>query len=326
MAVYTRISESELKAFLSAYDIGVLTAYGGIEQGVSNSNYHVFTDQGRFILTLFEPHRVDEKDIPFFMEYTICLERAGVVVPVTIKDKTGQTLNRLCDRPAALYSFLSGEGGSVSMLTPFLCERAGETLAKMHVAADSFSLQSANHFGPARWKEWIETIGSRIDAIKSGLFAAVESEFNTLKTQWPSNMSTGAIHADYFPDNVFFKDGAVTGVIDFHFVCTDFYAYDLAIALNAWSFTVGNDFDAARMAAMMRGYQSVRPLSEAELNALPVLLRGAALRFLLSRLEEKLAWTPDNFMVPHDPLVFEKRLKHFQTYSLSESHEQAKQG
>ncbi len=311
MAVYTPVSEDELKDFLSRYDIGSLVSYEGIEQGVSNTNYFVTTDKDRYVMTLFEPHRVHESDIPFFLNYSITLEQSGIPCPKTIEQKDGHTLSRLCGRPAVIFSVLEGDGGSVSMLTPDLCEKAGKTLAQMHVAAGKITAFAPNHFSLPCWRSWISSIGAEMNRLQPGLYDLARSEMAWVEKKWP-DLPSGVIHADYFPDNVFFKDGNVTGVIDFHFVCNDLFAYDLAIALNAWSFDTNNVFRKDRFDGFLRGYNAVRPLSLNERNALPVLVRAAALRFLLSRIEEKLKWKPGDFMKPHDPLVFEKRLKHFQ--------------
>jgi len=312
MAVYTPVSEAELQAFLSLYDIGTLVRFEGIEQGVSNTNYHLFTDKDRYILTLFEPHRVEESDIPFYVDYAVCLSEQGVPCPRTLKQKNGAVLGRLHDRPAAIYSFLEGDGGTAAMLNADLCGKAGNVLAQMHVAAGQISATAENHFGLKRWKEWLAHMGPSMNTIEDGLYETAKTELAWIERHFPQSLPAGAIHADFFPDNVFFKAGNITGVIDFHFVCQDLFAYDLAIAINAWCFDPSNNFDQARMQSMLRGYAAARPLSQAEQNALPVLLRAGAMRFLLSRAEEKLAWTPDRLMKPHDPLVFAKRLKHFQ--------------
>lgn len=312
MAVYTKISKDDLERFLQSYDIGSLIRFEGIEQGVSNTNYHVFTDKGRYILTLFEPHRVHAGDIPYFVEYAVELERNDVPAPSTLRRKDGTFLGELKNRPAAIYSFLEGNGGHAGMIMPSICEKAGAVLAKMHVAAYHITETAQNHFGLNRWKQWVAEIGSDMNSIDADLYYLTSVELKGIETAYPTDLPSGAIHADFFPDNVFFKDGEVTGVIDFHFVCHDAFAYDVAIAINAWCFDQENEFSAERMQAMMLGYNRIRPLSQAERAALPVLLRAASLRFLLSRIEEKLAWTPDKQMVPHDPMVFEKRLRHFQ--------------
>lgn len=316
MAVYTHVSAADLTQFLALYDAGNLVAHEGITQGVSNTNYFVTTDRARYVLTLFEPHRVHADDIPAFMNYAIILERAGVPCPATLVQKNGAVSSALCRRPAALFSVLEGEGGSAPMLSPALCGKAGAVLAKMHQAVSGRAIAGPNHFSLDRWEQWVSSLDAKMDSIHPGLFLQTRAELDRVAAHWPAGLPAGAIHADYFPDNVFFKDGEITGVIDFHFVCHDVFAYDLAIAINAWAFDTNNEFSQERMDAMMRGYQSVRLLTQAEHDALPVLLRAAALRFLLSRIEEKLAWTPDTMMVPHDPMVFEKRLRHFQSMDM----------
>lgn len=312
MAVYTKVSEYDLKQFLLSYDIGLLVRFEGIEQGVSNTNYHVFTDHGRYILTLFEPHRVHAEDIPYYVDYTVVLEREGVPVPITLPRKDGSVLGMLSDRPAAIYSFLQGEGGHAGMLNADLCGKAGAVLGKMHLAGAKIQKTAANHFGLTRWRDWVHAMGADMNTIKDGMQKFVEDELEWISARYPSSLPSGAIHADFFPDNVFFESGEITGVIDFHFVCHDLFAYDLAIAINAWCFDQENNFDDMRMQAMVDSYNAVRPLSAEENEAMPVLLRAASLRFLTSRLEEKLAWTPEKIMRPHDPLVFEKRLRYFQ--------------
>jgi homoserine kinase type II len=311
MAVYTPVSETQMKAFLSAYDLGTLRFFSGIEQGVSNTNYHVTTTKGRYILTLFEAHRVREKDIPAFLAYASHLEAGGVICPHTLERKDGTTLSPLCDLPAALFSYLEGEGQTPGSLTPKKCYEAGLTLAKMHLAAAAMKTMPPNHFGIERWERWLTLIGIKMDSIEPGLFDLVSGELATLKAAWPKDLPAGAIHADFFPDNVFFIGETVSGVIDFHFVCKDTFVYDLAIAANAWAFDDKNDFVLERLQSLLAGYQSVRPLSKEESVALPLLLRAAALRFLLSRIEEKMKWKSGDFMIPHDPLVFAKRLKHW---------------
>lgn len=316
MAVYTRVSAENLHAFLTSYDIGTLISHEGIAAGVSNTNYFVTTDRARFVLTLFEPHRVNADEIPYFLNYAIVLEQSGVPCPKTMMRKDGSSLAQLCGRPAAIFSVLDGEGGTVSMLNPAYCEKAGAVLAEMHLAAAKIMQKAPNQFGLPRWKAWMRDIAVKMDDIHPRMHDFTKDELRFIETHWPGHLPAGSIHADYFPDNVFFKGGEITGVIDFHFVCTDLFAYDLAIALNAWSFDADNHFHKDRMDALMRGYDSVRPLIKAEKEAMPVLLRAAALRFLLSRIEEKLKWKPDDFMTPHDPIVFEKRLRHFQAMAV----------
>ncbi len=313
MAVYTQVSASDLEQFLSSYDIGTLVSHEGIKQGVSNTNYFVTTTAGRYVLTLFEPHRVLEEDIAPFMDFTICLEENGVPCPRTLPRKDGSFRAELCGRPAAIFSVLDGKGLSVEDIDADKCQKAGELLAQMHLAVRGFAGAPSNRFSLNRWQHWLGILGSDMNKVSDGLFALATDEYDYVASHWPRALPSGAIHADYFPDNVFFEGADVTGIIDFHFVCDDFFAYDLAIALNAWSFDINNQFNQGFFDAFLRGYNSLRPLTKEEKIDLPVLLRAAALRFLLSRVEEKLNWKPDDFMKPHDPIVFEQRLRHFQS-------------
>ena len=316
MAVYTRVTAPDLIEFLSHYDLGDLVSHEGIAAGVSNTNYFLTTSEGRYILTLFEPHRVNPEDIPFFIHYATTLQKAGVPCPETLLRRDGKGVSPLCNRPAAIFSILAGDGAAAGTLTPQMCEQAGAVLANMHLAARTMLETQRNHFGLLRWQNWMDKLGSTMDVIAPGLHALTANELSNIESGWPRELPQGPIHGDYFPDNVFFGDDGVTGVIDFHFVSTDLFAYDLAIAANAWSFDGANEFVPARFEALLRGYELLRPLLPAERAAMPLLLRAAALRFLLSRIEEKLNWKEGDFMKPHDPLVFEKRLRHFQVFQL----------
>ena len=311
MAVFTPLDTDDILTHLTQYDLGALVSFDGIEAGVSNTNYFVETTKNRYVLTLFEPHRVRAEDIPAYVEYSTVLEQNGVPCPKTIRTKSGASIVTLKNRPSAFFSVLHGVCGSVGMLTPYLCARGGETLAKMHRAAMHIKTKTPNHFGITKWNKWVDGIGSSMNAIEDGLFDTVRTEMDFINQNWPKDLPRGQIHGDYFADNVFFENSNVTGVIDFHFVCDDFFAYDLAIAINAWSFDSQNVFQPERMDSMLTGYESIRPLTAGERERFPALLRAASLRFLLSRIEEKLKWKAGDFMVPHDPLVFEKRLQHF---------------
>lgn len=314
MAVYTQVSRTQLADFFNAYDLGVLVSHEGIAAGVSNTNYLVITDQGKYVLTLFEPHRVNETDLFFFTRYTNDLYEAGIPVPEIIKAKDGEQIRELCGRPACLYSFLNGETGRPGMITPEVCGEAGALLAHMHLATARMDERHPDPFGPDRWREWIETMGDDIAKTAPGLLNTCVNTFNLLQDYPAEGLTSGPIHGDYFPDNVFFENDEATGVIDFHFACTSWFLYDLAIAVNAWCFNQNNEFDSARYAAMMDGYRAFMPLDVAEYDAMPMLLQLAAMRFLLSRIEEKANWTPDRLGEPHDPLVFLKRLEHFRAW------------
>lgn len=316
MAVYTHITAQQLSDFLGLYDLGALVSFEGIAQGVSNTNYHVFTDRGRFILTMFEERRVSEADLPFFFAFSDYVSRGGVQAPRALADRAGRTIGRLAGRPAVFLNFLEGKDIPKAKLTPAHCGSFGAGLARMHRAAEGFSLTRTNSMGPEKWRALANKTANGADGFHGGLRAIIADELAELLAVWPgqdSGVPMGAVHADAFPDNVFFIDGEMSAVIDFYFSCTDFYAYDLAISINAWCFAPDHTFSPDRYRAFMQAYQSVRALSTAEAEFLPLFCRGAALRILLSRLEEYLEHDSSTLMVPHDPgeyltkLLFHKR-------------------
>ena len=312
MAVYTHVTPGEAQEFLNHYDIGDFQDLEAIAAGVSNTNYLLTTSQGRFILTLFEPHRVRAEDVPAFLQYSYILQKSGIPCPETMRRRDGSYHALFKRRPTAIFSFLKGAGAAPENANPARCAAAGILLARMHGAGAAITDSPDNSYSLPRWRQWVKDLSPRMNQIAPGLEALAEGECAYIDARWPDAMPRGAIHGDYFPDNVFFEGDAATGVIDFHFVCRDFFAYDLAIAINAWCFDEKNIFSQDRMDRFMGGYQSIRPLNEKEKAVFPLFLRAAALRFLLSRIEEKLSWKPGDCMTPHDPMVFEKRLKHFQ--------------
>ncbi|MCB1838988.1 MAG: homoserine kinase [Alphaproteobacteria bacterium] len=321
MAVYTHITAPELSAFLEGYDLGTLVSFEGIAQGVSNTNYHVFTDKGRYILTLFEERRVKAEDLPFFFAFSEHLSQKGIQTPRALPDQQGRSFGTLANRAATFLSFLQGKDIPKAELTADHCGSFGEGLARMHRAAEGFSMTRKNSMGPERWKALAEKTESGADRFRDGLRQVVADELEALLSAWPdmdrSPVPVGTIHADMFPDNIFFVDGKMSAVIDFYFSCTDFYAYDLAISINAWCFDMQHGFSPKRYEAMMDSYHSVRPLSEEEKRMLPLFCRGAALRILLSRLEEFLEHDPENtLMIPHDPGEYLTKLQFHQKEGL----------
>lgn len=306
MAVFTPVSAGELSSFLKAYDVGKLQSYEGIAEGVENSNFRVITDQGRFILTLFEK-RVAEADLPFFLSLMTYLAENGVPTARAIAQRDGAMLGQLCGRPAALIEHLNGEATPTP--TPEQCRMAGAALAKMHLASAGFEGTRANALGPAGWATLLTKTATRADEVQSGLGALLQAEWDALQTIWPNDLPQGVIHADLFPDNVLFDGNRIGGLIDFYFACTDAYAYDLAITLNAWCFDDDGAFLTEHAEAMTKGYQSQRPLSAEERSALPTLARGAALRFVLTRLNDWLAHDPGALVTPKDPLALLPNLR-----------------
>ena len=309
MAVYTQVADDELAAFLGAYDIGALVSYKGIAEGVENSNYFLQTDRGSFILTLYEK-RVDPADLPFFLGLMDHLAAQGIVCPTPIHARDGNALRTLAGRPAAIVSFL--QGVSPRRVDIRHCAPLGRALAEMHLAAAAFGAERPNALDLAGWRPLFDRCGPRAHEVQNGLAGEIELELEFLEENWPSGLPTGVIHADLFPDNVFFLDDRVSGVIDFYFACNDFFAYDLAICINAWCFEKDGSFNVTKARHILNAYRSVRPFSAAELAAIPVLLRGGALRFLLTRLHDWLYHPEGALVTPHNPLEYHRKLRFHQ--------------
>jgi len=310
MAVYTEVSDEALEAFLKLYDIGELLSFKGIAEGVENSNFLLHTDGGSFILTLYEK-RVDAGDLPFFLGLMNHLAGKGIKCPVPIKQKDGALLGELAGRPAAIISFL--EGIWVRKPQPKHCAGLGEAVARFHLAGRGFDLKRPNSLTVQDWRPLYEACKGRADEVQRGLAADIESELDALEKAWPTGLPQGVIHADLFPDNVFFIHDELSGLIDFYFACNDAFAYDLAICLNAWCFEVDGGFNITKARALFQRYQTVRPLEAAELDALPLLARGAALRFLLTRLYDWLNHPEGAFVKPKDPRDYWKKLRFHRT-------------
>ncbi|MFO0995642.1 MAG: homoserine kinase [Alphaproteobacteria bacterium] len=309
MAVYTEVSDEELRDFLSAYDLGAITSFKGIAEGVENSNYILQTDRGSYILTLYEK-RVAPSDLPFFLGLMDHLAAAGFPCPTPVHGRDGAALRTLCGRPAAIVTFLAGLWPR--RILPSHCRALGDALARFHVAGSSFRGQRPNNLSVAGWRPLYEGSKARADTIQVGLEATIASELAFLEAHWPKALPAGVIHADLFPDNVFFLGERLSGIIDFYFACNDFYAYELAICLNAWCFEPDDSFNVTKAHLMLSAYRQQRPFSTEELAALPLLARGASLRFLLTRLYD-LLHHPDGALVkPKDPLEYLRKLRFHQ--------------
>jgi len=305
MAVYTEVSDEDLRAFLRQYELGEVTSFKGIAEGVENSNYLLRTTAGSFILTLYEK-RVRREDLPFFIGLMEHLARQGIDCPVPIRGRDGTALRELCGRPAAIVSFLDGLWPR--RVRPEHCRLLGEAMAHMHIAGGSFEMRRGNDLSMPGWRPLFESCAARAQEVRDGLAEALERELGVLEGEWPEGLPAGVIHADLFPDNVFFLGGRLSGIIDFYFACNDFFAYDLATCLNAWCFEPDDSFNVTKARLLLQSYRQVRPFSQAELEALPLLARGSALRFLLTRLYDWLHH-PDGALVdPKDPLEYWKKL------------------
>ena len=307
MAVYTDVAADELAEFLRSYDIGELLSYKGIAEGVENSNFLLHTSAGYFILTLYEK-RVARSDLPFFLCLMTHLVSRGIGCPQPLKDRNGEALGVLAGRPAAIINFLEGIWPRKPNVAH--CAGVGQALAKMHLAGADFPMSRANALSVSGWRPLFNAAAARADEVQPGLRDFIGAELDHLEGNiWPTSLPRGVIHADLFPDNVFFLGENVSGIIDFTFACTDMLAYDVAICLNAWCFESDCSFNVTKARAFLGAYGRERPLSEAEQNALPLLARGAALRFLLTRLVDFLNVPEGALVRPKDPLEYVRKLR-----------------
>lgn len=309
MAVYTDIAVEELQGYLGDYDLGELLAYKGIAEGVENSNYLLHTSRGNFILTLYEK-RVAAADLPFFLSLLEHLAARGLTCPQPIKTRQGAALGRLAGRPAAIFSFLDG----MWIRRPNVdhCGGVGWALAQMHLAGLDFPLQRRNTLSVDGWRTLYESAQGRADTVIAGLAETIETELSHLEKSWPRELPQGVIHGDLFPDNVFFLDTRISGLIDFYFACTDMLTYDVAICLNAWCFEPDHSYNVTKGRALLLAYMRKRPLSDGEKAVLPLLCRGAALRFLLTRLVDWFATPPGALVRPKDPFEYYRKLRFHQ--------------
>ncbi|MBB34928.1 MAG: homoserine kinase [Hirschia sp.] len=306
MAVYTQVADDALAAFLADYDIGPAIAFKGIAEGVENSNYLLETPKGRFILTLFEK-RVNAADLPYFMGVMDHLAAKGFPAPLPVKGTDGVALRTLNGRPAVIITFLTGMSPSKPNVAQ--CRALGAGLARFHDALSDYAGNRPNNLSQPAWSDMFKGRETAANELSSGLTDQINSDLETLAAQWPENLPTGVIHADLFADNAFFLGDELTGVIDFYFACNDALAYDIAICLNAWCFEDGRgEYNVTKGRALIAGYQSVRKLEVAEKDALPILCRGGAMRFFLTRLIDWTDTPADALVRPKNPMDYAQRL------------------
>jgi homoserine kinase type II len=306
LAVYTDITEDELIRFLAAYDVGALTSYKGIAEGVENSNFLLHTTKGSYILTLYEK-RVNADDLPFFLGLMHHLSEKGLSCPLPLPRADGKLLGTLSGRPAAVISFL--EGMWLRKPEAQHCREVGRALAQMHEAGQDFPLKRANALSVGGWRPLWRNSEARADEVQAGLREEIAAELAYIEEHWPKVLPEGVIHADLFPDNVFFLGDRLSGLIDFYFACNDFLAYDIAVCLNSWCFEKNGSYNITKGMALLSGYESVRKLTEGEVAALPLLARGSALRFFLTRLYDWLTTPPGALVVKKDPLEYLTKIR-----------------
>jgi len=312
MAVYTEIDDDQLDELLAGYDIGRAIACKGIADGVENSNFMLQTDVGIYILTLYEK-RVDPADLPWFLGLLTHLSEQGFPCPVPIRRRDGSVLAEAADRPAAIVSFLHGRWPKKQRA--YHAQGLGDALAGLHLAGADYPGERANNLSIDGWRPLLEQCGPASDTVMDGLYDALSQELDVLEANWPTDLPRGVIHADLFPDNVFFMDRDLSGVIDFYFACNDVLIYDLAICLNAWCFETDGAFNITNARQVLQAYRARRPLDRSEFDALPILARGAALRFLLTRLYDWLNHPEGALVTPKDPLEYWRKLKFLRAVS-----------
>ncbi len=317
MAVYTKIDKDELINFLRLYNLDELVDWKGIAEGVENSNFYIETTSKKFILTIYEK-RVSKKELPFFLNLMRHLNSNLFPCPKPIYNIKGEFLNSIQGKPAALFSFLNGS----SIKKPLIhnCYQVGSYLSIIHKKTLNFQMKRKNKLSTQGLKELFLKLDNRINSIDKNLLNTITEEFKFISNNWPENLPTGIIHADLFPDNVFFENNEISGVIDFYFACNDFLAYDIAIAINAWCFNSSNNLEIKKSAALLKGYQQHRLLDKIEKQQFPILMRCAALRFLLTRTYDSINQVDGALVEPKNPLEFLDKLKYIRKISSFEEY------
>ncbi len=308
MAVYTKVTAEEMNDFIAKYDVGKIALYQGIREGIENTNYLVKTDSEKYILTIFEKRSIPE-ELPFFMDLLDYLHDYGINCPTPVKDKRGNAIRYLCDKPACLSRFLYGSSTTSPNFAN--CRSLGKVMAKLHEATGGFPQTRENQLGIRHLRPLFDTFKDKLDDLIPNVRDEIEKALEKAETEWPDNdeLPRGIIHGDLFPDNVFFTDNKISGIIDFFFACNDFYAYEMAIAINAWCFEKDFDFNVTKTRNLVAGYNSIRQLSKEELHYLPLFMLGSALRFFMTRAHDSFVNNDNALVVPKDPVEYLKKIR-----------------
>jgi len=309
MAIYTKLSENNLKDFFLKYNLGKLINYKGIQEGIENTNYFIQTDKGKFILTIYEK-RMEEKDLPFFMGLMRNLFDANFPSPEPIVNKNGNYVTEISGKKAAVVSFL--DGYAKKNLNPNDCHKVGIQAAKLHLITKNLTGKRENKLSVNSWRKIYKKVQKDCSKIHLNLTKIIEKNLDEIENNWPKNIPSGIIHADLFPDNIFFKGNKLTVIIDFYFSCYDYYAFEIAICLNALCFEGKNEnlsFNVTKAKKFIDGYSSIRKLTEKEKESLKILCQGAAIRFLLTRVFDYLNLTEGAIVKIKDPIEYLKRLE-----------------
>jgi len=309
MAVYTKLPEKKLIEFFSKYNLGKLLNFKGIKEGIENTNYYIQTEKGKFILTLYEK-RVEEKDLPFFISLMRNLYDKNFPSPEPIINKNGNYISEISGKKAAVISFIGGVAKKV--LSPSDCFDVGINTAKLHIITKDLKGKRENKLSVGSWREIYNKVKKDCSKIHPNLSTVIEKNLNEIEKDWPENIPSGIIHADLFPDNIFFNKNKLSGIIDFYFSCNDYYAFEIAICLNALCFEGKNEnlsFNVTKAKKFIDGYSSIRNLTDGEKKSLKVLCKGAAIRFLLTRVFDYLNLIEGAIVKIKDPVEYLKRLE-----------------
>ena len=309
MAVYTKLSEGNLKDILSNYNLGKLDNFKGIEEGIENTNYFLSVDKKKYILTVYEK-RVKTKDLPFFSELMTTLNESNFKCPVPITNNNKKVITEFNNKKLMIVTFL--EGKAKSNLSPNNCKSVGIEVAKMHEITKNFNIKRQNDLSINSWRNLFDSVKGQCSKIHSDLPRLIEENLKDVEKNWPKNLPQGIIHADLFHDNIFFEKEKFSGIIDFYFSCNDFFAFEIAICFNALCFDGVKEnlsFNVTKAKNFIEGYSSIRKLTEAEKDSIKVLSQGAALRFLLTRVFDALNTVEGAIVKVKDPIEYLKRLE-----------------
>ena len=308
MAIYTKVDTHEAKSILKNYNLGELKKIQGIKKGIENTNYLLITTTGKFILTLFEK-RVKAKELPFFMNLMLSLNDRKILCPKPIKNKNKKTLFQIKNRQAAICSFVYGKEKNSHTLSE--CRSIGKNIAKLHMVGKKIKLHRANNLSIKSWIALNQSIKTKANKKIPNIYGFINTLLLDLKKKWPSQLPTGIIHGDLFPDNIFFNKKKFAGFIDFYFSCSDFLIYDIAICINAMCFDKKIKFNKLKANALLKGYSSLRKISKKEFTALPQLLLGASIRFFLTRLHDSINRQKGAVVKVKNPNEFLKRIQFY---------------
>jgi len=301
MAVYTKITKHMLESFLENYDLGKLLSFIGIQEGVENTNYKLIMSTGSYIFTIFEK-RVNENELPFFVELKNHLFKKNFLCPKPISNKDGIYINKIKNKPCLITTFLNGK--KVKFINELHCQQLGKQIALMHINTSDLKIFRENNLSQNYWAKLFDNFKYNKNNKYKYMFKIVEEEINFLENNWPKKLPSGIIHSDVFHDNVFFDNNFFSGIIDFYFACYDFYSYELAICINAWCFNSQNKLDVSKSLALLHSYQNYRKISKIEQKTFPIVLRGAAMRFLLTRLNDSIFYKKKSYVKIKDPLEY----------------------